>query len=212
MTRTVAIVCAYNMNQNTGMISVDAAALSLFSRAPLASEYKPTFFITGRPEYVRDAPSCGEIQYASLIDPGQLEPFDKILYWGDFLHARRYWQIAGLDEVLAHRCLLLSSSKQALRSKVVSFGSSLYINTLEDQADETYTQPIGKLYRDAAAVLTRDPISADHAMRLSGYEKTGTLGVDCAFLLDSSHVFEWAGLQPELTLDSPRSAIRSADL
>jgi hypothetical protein len=184
------------MNQNTGMISVDTAALSLFRRPPLLSDFKPTFFIAGRSESFCRIPDCGEIQYHALNDPEQLESFDKILFWGDFLHSRRYFEIAGLDKDLVHRCLLLSGSSQELRSKVVSFGTSMYINTLEDQTDEPYRRAIGKLYRDAAAVMMRDPISADHAMRLSGYAKTDTLGIDCAFLLDSAHVFEWAGLPP----------------
>ena len=173
----IAAVCAYPAKFNNGMLSVDLALKSFLARHGIVADV--TNFAVGP-----DLSIAGGLDYRSLTGWEELEEYDRVLFWGDFLHARRYHQQdlrnRGLTEV-GQRALLLEGAPDALLEKVVCFGGTIYINQLTDLADERYVAALTRLYGKARLVLMRDPISAVHAVHFGAQGATG--GVDCALLL-----------------------------
>jgi hypothetical protein len=205
MSTRVAVVCANNAGQNTGMFSVDLSLLTLLDELRAWERVEVSYFNTPmRPPFdQRDAtqgvsietPSGTVIAYRKLIDPDeQLARFDRIVYWGDFLHARRYADIGVIPDDLARRCLLLAEAPVRLKEKVLAFGGCLYVNDAEAERDADYLVAIGGLYAAARGVYPRDPISTAHAARYAGFAGSVALGLDPAFLLDSARLLAWAGV------------------
>ncbi len=204
----IAFICAFNGNQNTGMVSVDAAIPSLIGRLPEEARPQVRLFCTELAQTFGDIPGWGRVDYALLDKPiKQLAGFDRIVFWGDFLHAKRYHVLdhrlrqirAGLTAEEAkesgYRRLLLEDAPDEMLQRVVVFGGSMFHNRLMEE-DKRYAAAIGRLFRHAALVQMRDPVSAALVQRLSGFTRSDTQGMDCAFLLDSDDVFAWTGTAP----------------
>lgn len=204
----IALICAFNENLNTGMISVDAAALSFLSRLPDNGNVELHLYNCERAHSFIDLPDHGNFSYALLTDPiAQLADYDRIVFWGDFLHAKGYhtqdftWRqrrrgmtdAQALDS--AFRGLMFEGAPREMLERTLVFGGTLYTNTLAEE-DPRYRAAAAAIYTQAPLALMRDPASAAHIQRLSGFTRTDALGVDCAFLLDSADVFRWAGLKP----------------
>lgn len=215
MSTQIAVVCANNASQNTGMFSVDLALLTLLDELGAWDRVEAAYFNTPMlPPYDRrdatsgvsiDTPAGTAIVYRKLVDPEeQLAPFDRIVYWGDFLHARRYGDIGVIPDDLARRCLLLAEAPRDLKRRVFAFGGCLYVNDAEDERDDKYLSAIGELYAAARGVYPRDPISTAYAARYAGFAGSVALGLDPAFLLDSSRLLAWAGVPLPVPGAEPR--------
>jgi hypothetical protein len=204
MTLQIAAICALNPALNSGMITVDAALDSFMEKNfPGASVVK---FNVERQQTFKKKP---KFACEFLDDISQLRDFDRIVCWGDFLHAYQYHrrdlrprirnrntdaQVAEQKIQAAEKMLFLSDFSDEELSKAVCFGGSIYVNGVEDELIKDYKERISRLYKNSGLVLMRDILSASFAQRYAAGRRDGMLGVDCAFLLEPHTGFSWTKL------------------
>lgn len=210
MTRFAAI-CAFPAKLNTGMISVEAALQSLASRLPAPVDLN--LFCVEKAHELPARDPAATLKYHHLSDVSQLQGYDRILIWGDFLHARKY-QINGLaprarelhgPDYKVHlkrmgRLLRMTEADPELLSRVLCVGGSIYINDHEDECDRAYIEPTARLFRNARLVMMRDPVSAHYAQRYS-HREDGTIGLDCSLLLHPYGPYKWRAADTERGAD-----------
>ena len=187
----IAAIAAFPFAMNPGMISVDRAVIDVLQDAGRDCELdlfcleKSFTLETG---YL-------DMDYAALRDPAQLEAYDRIIFWGDFLHWNTYARTDVASRMLkagAARSpeevremwfkLMLLEDRPDLRKRSIVFGSTIYGLGAADLADRRYVDAIRALYRDAVLVALRDVLSAGFASQLCGNSRDH-LGCDCAFFL-----------------------------
>ncbi|MDN2578990.1 polysaccharide pyruvyl transferase family protein [Aquibium sp. ELW1220] len=136
-----------------------------------------------------------EIDYNLLDGADQLATFDRILFWGDFLHWKNYVLrdvaprmvrsgaadcSAAVVDAWYQRLML--EGREDLQRKSIVFGSTIYALTATDLADGRYVAALSSLYANARLVRLRDVMSAGFAAQLVG-DGRDYLGCDCAFFL-----------------------------
>lgn len=138
-----------------------------------------------------------KIVYQELVSIDQIKDYDKIIYWGDFLH----WNIYGIDWVnktvdrnptltkedalnLWYTLYFLENLVE-LQQKVIIFGGTIYGLNSEQLADFRYNAALTSIYKNSKMALMRDIHSANFVSQLAPLKQV-TFGCDCALLLDSS--------------------------
>lgn len=191
----VAVICAFNSAVNTGMVTVDLAAVRFFSQSIPSAEIV-LFNVDQRRKI---AGPSGHLTYEHLSEVSQLKDFDVIVIWGDFLLSRRYHKadlanrvrkrvpdVSGseIDEIVDKhaRLLLLADADDDILRRTVCFGGSLYVNTPLDDAEKTYRRRLDRLLSLAKLVKVRDPISVAFVNNYVVREQN-VAGIDAAFLL-----------------------------
>jgi len=189
----IALICAHPAGTNTGMVSVDFAFEYLINR--FLQSHEIVRFCSWRHLQFESKDS---MTYHRLYDIGQLENFDRIIYWGDFLHwlgyAKHDWH--SKSKVLTPDLsdneiqdlwyqLYLLENRPDLQSKTIVFGSTIYGLHADELSDIRYRQALTSLYKNAIACYMRDIVSAHYVQQLVP-EKTQTFGCDCALLLESN--------------------------
>jgi hypothetical protein len=119
-----------------------------------------------------------------------------VIYWGDFFHMWQYHDaVANLltargiapskERALetVREAFLLEGSDERDLSKVLSFGSTLLFNTLEDERREGYGAALKRFLKHSGAVWFRDVYSAFKASQLRESFTQSHLCTDCAALL-----------------------------
>ncbi len=194
MRKRIAIVCALLAGRNTGMFTVDRAAFEYFAQFLSISEV--TFYVLGDPACAGFKPDELGFSYVSLKD--HAEDFfasDLIIYWGDFVHARSYWEAdlliwlvnqgladhKGAAADLVYRLLMLENASDEVLRRVVIFGGTIMTNTASQLTDKRYRRALDRLLTLAAGVFFRDSVSSAYAAQLRGEQ--ATQGSDCALLL-----------------------------
>jgi len=210
-TRRILLVSAFNSGLNTGMLTVDLGFLSYMLRTEHLGRFE-VHHVNAEKYSFFNSPKGGKfIEFHAMDDLDlDLEEYDRIVYWGDFLHSRRFqmsdllWRWGKPDEAQERRIvdgifrnLLLEDAPDHVLQRVIVFGSSLYINNREDEADPRYAAAIKRLYANARLLLLRDPVSAYYAQRFGGHRDDSTQGLDCAFLLRSADLGRWLKAPPE---------------
>lgn len=197
---TIAVFCALPPDRNTGMATVDLAAVSLLKR--LAPEAEITLYAYGKPGPNAYREGQLPFHYRQVSDhKGPFFAADLIIFWGDFLHARSYWTVDQEGwgrqtmpfEDFAQYVFLTQLPPAALR-KVIVYGSTLITNEARDHLDAAYYAQFTRLFSRAGAVLLRDALSAAKVSPLRGGE--ATLGCDCAFLLEDDDLRQVRGFTP----------------
>ncbi|WP_431284134.1 polysaccharide pyruvyl transferase family protein [Humitalea sp. 24SJ18S-53] len=206
----IAVVGAYNPGRNTGMLTVDLAFHSIVEKYSQENRISATLLNVEDNQDFNDQKTGTKLISKKLNNIEELEEFDKIVYWGDFLHSRTYFKKdlrfrhgrrVGDDQIeeylkFAYGLLMLEDADDQMLSNVICFGSSLIINTHFDDADKRYRASIKRLYENSRLVLLRDPLSAAFASRYANDMSASTLGVDCAFLLRPFDQFQWTRRSP----------------
>lgn len=200
----IAVICAFNPNQNTGMCTVDRSARRFFAQVPDA---EVRYLVPGSVERI----DAGDPELDGLYRPLQDDPaypdgYDLIVFWGDFLHSYIYWNedlrnrlkrdgIVRTDEearAFADRYLLLGEADDETLSKVVIVGSTTVADDLEAVQDAAYLAGLERLVAGAALVRFRDPVSAFRLGHLSR-RRDSLGGTDTAFLHMWRNAFRPAG-------------------
>ncbi len=200
MNRIAVIVAPNRALQNTGMLSVDLAFASISSAIPGNGEvvwycHAPPSQPFRRGTEAKHLP----FRIRGLIENfDDLANFDKIVYWGDFLHARHHHiesvarqlkkggYAIGKQEALelGNRYLMLGESPSSIIKKAVLFGGNLLFNQQSDYLDKRYGNALRQLLNDARAVWMRDIFSALKVAHLQdSVDPHPYYGVDCALLL-----------------------------
>jgi hypothetical protein len=148
------------------------------------------------------------VQSATYVDPdtgmtyqslrGRLDEVldsGRVIYWGDFMHMAVYQ--AQTADVLSRRIGLCSleqaadmvAQTQLLRGRsedvlgrVLSYGSTLSMNTWRDYASG-YGRDLEHFMRNVKYAWLRDPYSAQVVRSIRGQERGAAQGLDAAFLL-----------------------------
>jgi len=190
--KKVALICAYPLGLNPGMLSVDLAFERIHNLLP--EEFQLTVFNTEEAIQIKD--SIGSINYALLNNQAQLVEFDTIVFWGDFLHwigyatkdwltrqKRRFSQISE-DELinLWYQVLLLENAPE-IQKKTIIFGNSIYGLNATQLSNKRYLSALTNLYQNCRLLLLRDEQSACYATQI-GAPRADTFGCDCALFLD----------------------------
>lgn len=201
--KKIAIISASTpANGNTGMISAEFGALSLLKEFPKARlswitfPSKPGSVDNAFTKYVKKQVDFKTLPEA-VID---LEEYDAIFYWGDFLNswtfvrvsAPRQVKAAGLDmnpDTMADmlfKCLLLEGMPDKVMNRVILFGGTILSNQLIDYKDQRYEAAFTRLIKKAHRVMMRDAISAARVKALRGSDDS-CQGVDPAMLFEDRH-------------------------
>ncbi len=198
-----AAICAFPCSLNSGMLSVDLAVTTFFrkhlpqARLTLCNAEEPVDIRFRNYRLVHEL-------YRS---PEQLRGYDRILFWGDFLHWQpyaaadwtgrvrvRYPEITQQQAIdLWYKLFLLESESALLHEKTLIFGSTLYGSNGEEWGDTRYREALTALYRSAPLVLQRDALSAAFVDTITESSRSA-LGCDCALLLDADDALpmQWA--------------------
>jgi hypothetical protein len=186
----IALICAYPAGTNHGMISVDYAFETIKSK--INSDIKIERFCAWRS--IED----NLLSYTELHSLSQLESFDKIIYWGDFLHwieyAKKDWAnktldrnpLMTFDEVIdCWYQLFLLEGREDLQKKTIVFGNTLYGLNAEQLLDQRYINALKLLYSNVVLSMHRDIFSQNFLFQLTR-NKSIKFGVDCSFLLNAN--------------------------
>lgn len=195
--KNVAVVCALPPERNTGMATVDLAAYAIIPT--LVPDTNVTFYSYGKVgEYAYQE---GELpfHYVDLTDrPEEYLNSDLIIFWGDFIHSRSYWEKDRGDwdkaatsgslekrrEEYGKYIFLSTLSEEALK-KAIIFGSTIITNSAGDMLDDFYRSNMERLLEHAGGVFFRDALSAAKASPYRGLQ--ASLACDCALLLEEDH-------------------------
>jgi hypothetical protein len=118
-----------------------------------------------------------------------------ILYWGDFLHNAPYVRAISHEvaralrlppleaQRLVRRVLLLEDAPSDLFHRVLSFGSTLLINSGSDRLDDSYFRPFSRFISSCRRIWMRDVISASKVAMVKASFERCSWGGDCAQLI-----------------------------
>ncbi len=202
--KSIAAICADSAELNPGMLSVDLALACLLREVPGDTEV--VYF---NPKHARSVEgSRGALRYKLLQDVAELERFDTVIYWGDFVHWLRYahwdWLYNNPGVALGYtaaqmvsqwyRLFMLEAQTDRFQNKVVVFGGTLYGLTAQDYSNPRYQSALKTLYGNARLVAQRDFVSAN-LMQEMAPQRGFSMGCDCAFFLDADAILPMAAAQ-----------------
>jgi hypothetical protein len=160
MNKRIAILTATPPGINPGMLAGEAAALAFLDRARLLEN--ATFFRIMSLEERIQACDIG-IKHHKLPTPNLLDEYMP-LFWGDFLHMRRYIKaISGNSSELEarHRAvLLLEGSKNTTLESAISYGTSFLFNSTSDYAAADYGPALARFLESVSHIQMRDAVSS----------------------------------------------------
>jgi len=168
--KQIAVFTATPNGINPGMLAGEAVAKAFLSRAGLLE--KTTFFRLLSLEERFQAPAQAKsislacdvgIKYLKLSDPDLLDEYSP-LFWGDFLHMRRYLKAISSNsselEAFHRAVLLLEGRKTATLERAVSYGTSFLFNSTSDYAEPDYAPALARFLEGASHIQMRDAVSA----------------------------------------------------
>jgi hypothetical protein len=202
----VNVICAPPNGRNPGMTSVDLAFAKVAEAAGLTNvtfwrlwdvsewlEFRDGAELAERPVYEDQDTAT---TYRSLR--GRLEEVlsgDRVVYWGDFMHMAVYQrQMADVlsrriglcppaeaEDVVA-KTLMLRDADESVLAQVLSYGSTLSMNTWQDYA-AAYGRDLERFMSNVGGVWARDGYSAQVVRSIRGADRGAAQGLDAAFLL-----------------------------
>lgn len=206
MPKKVAVICAFPPGRNTGMATVDLAALSVMPGILEGADVNfYCFHAESKYSYgYDDIP----VKYRYIEEfPEEYMSSDAFIFWGDFIHSRSYMETdlglwvdgAETAENEARRknylkYIFLSFLPDSDLHKVGIFGSTIYTNNAYDMIDAEYRQSFERLVSGAGFVFFRDALSA---AKVAPYRAgQASLACDCAFLLKNDDLSLLKGYKP----------------
>lgn len=182
----IACICATPSHSNPGMVSVDLAAQAFFGERLGLGTVQLEYF--AKRAATITVPGYGVLSYSRLDDPGpQLDRFDAVVLWGDFLSAFGYLdRLAEMSDDRGneldrlYRLFLMEKADDAFLHRLVILGGTLVTNHASCLTDR-YVYALERLYSHAALVAPRDPVST---AAVANFTPSLTQGIDCAFFLD----------------------------
>jgi hypothetical protein len=194
--KNIALICALPVLSNSGMLSVDLAFETVKNYIPDCNVVRFSAEEINRPGSI-------PIVYKKLTSIDQLESFDLIIYWGDFMQWIKYGptyignaglktysednnislETAKLDTLNNWYKLFLLEGRIDLQKKTIIFGSTLCGLDSVQISNNRYRDALISLYKNSKTVLMRDIVSAHFNSQLL---ETNNMfyGCDCALLFD----------------------------
>jgi hypothetical protein len=190
----ISVICAFLPSRNTGMYTVDLSAFSYF-KGTFPDDHVD-FYCLGSVNKLGYSKHETHQEYLPLSEHiDAVRDSDLIVYWGDFLHSKPYWEtdLANWlvrDDVsptreaaieLIYRAFMLENAPREVLRKVVVFGSTIITIGANELVDRRYATALRRIITEAGGIYFRDAISAAKASPLRGEQ--ATLGSDCALQL-----------------------------
>jgi hypothetical protein len=206
--KKIAIISAFPQGMNTGMLTVEYS----FPKELLDEYTVDRYCIESR--FNISAPSFTKLEYNKLDNVEILRNYDRIIYWGDFLHWLGYLKhdirlrnrnadtYNQLVELYFH-CVFLENEPE-LRRRSMMIGGTIYPLSRADLLNERYKNALFNLVNDASFVGFRDAYSSAFAKLHFGI-LGGTLEFDPAFLLNTNHISSAKSSKPYLCYSFGRS-------
>ncbi|SEH27964.1 polysaccharide pyruvyl transferase family protein [Rhizobium sp. NFR12] len=186
------------------MYTVDLSAKSFFTKH--FPGHNIQYYCLGDIDKIGYREDERHVSYLPLhLHLNEVREADLIVYWGDFLHSKPYWEtdLAGWlvrDGIsgsraeameLIYRALMLEDAGPEILRKVVVYGGTIITVGASELIDQRYAAALRRLVREASGIFFRDALSAAKVapFRSGGYP----LGTDCALLLTAED-FETYGL------------------
>jgi hypothetical protein len=177
----LAVLTATPNGINPGMLAGEAVAKAFLTRAGLLK--KTTFFrlysLEDRLEASEDAKSvisaCDVgIPHLKLSDPELLDEYSP-LFWGDFLHMRRYIKAISSNspelEARHRAALLLEGRKTETLRRAISYGTSFLFNSTSDYSEPDYGPALTRFLELASHIQMRDAVSSAIVTNYRGHSK-----------------------------------------
>lgn len=199
--RSLSLISAKPRILNPGMLSVELAFERLVTRHGLNLEIR-RYCLEEQKEV---ALGTSGVRFACLLERfEEALAGDRVLFWGDFLHAWNYHVFDVLPEIkedarfraategwnererasLVRKYLLLSQATPETLAKTLSFGTTLLgDHALIRAIDSGYEDDLARFLRGCRGVWMRDALSALRVAHFRGDYARSHLGVDCALLL-----------------------------
>jgi hypothetical protein len=208
----LAVLTATPSGINPGMLAGEAVAKAFLTRAGLLK--KATFFrvfsLEERFQAIEDAKSvisaCDVgIPYLKLSDPELLDEYSP-LFWGDFLHMRRYIQAISSNspelEARHRAALLLEGRKTATLRRAISYGTSFLFNSTSDYSEPEYASALARFLELASHIQMRDAVSSAIVTNYRGQSRS-CHGIDPVQLLAIPDIenLVFAGTKPSSSVD-----------
>jgi hypothetical protein len=200
----IAFICAFPASSNPGMVSVDLAVESVKSR--LDCNVTVDRFCAWRGF---DKQGAIPLNYKCYNSVDQLQSYDLVVFWGDFLHWRGYaykdfltrgrGKIPDFDDqdLIDHWYqLYLFENQPDLQQRTIVVGGTFYAMSTEDVLDQRYMSALTNLYKNAKLTLMRDLASANFVSQLTNNNQSN-FACDCAALLEVDHL-----IKHDSTIDS----------
>ena len=197
----VAIICAHPAGTNNGMISVDLAINVLETRFSDVEFIKYTSW--------KSKSKGSHLTYLHYYSPNQLDKFDYIIFWGDFLHwigyANNDWlnKTKRMDTGLSDNeiidlwySLYLLENREDLQKKTILFGGTIYGLNATQLTNNRYKDSLTKLVKNSKLVKTRDILSANFVSQLDP-KKYNVFGCDCSLLFDGFYFSQNKDTEPK---------------
>lgn len=191
----IAVVCAFNPDYNTGMSSVDLAAVEFFSGL---HDTKVRYLVLADVDHIRAKPPELLEKYRPMHEePDFPEGFDKIVFWGDFLHSLVYWKRDAIPRLvqqkivksteegmdMLHAFFMLEGQPDEIIRKVILFGGTILPDTGNSLENTRFRRNFERLLENAQCVMMRDPVSFERCHQVS----TQNTYPGC----DASLLFSW---------------------
>lgn len=209
----IAVISALPAGLNTGMLTVEYAFKSLVDTQ---KKWKVDRYCFEKPFHL-DYENFGEISVAEIQSSDVLKKYDKIIFWGDFLHWRGYLNKdlyfrsqkkdpqKDLQEIAdKYYDVFFLEKNRELISRVVSFGGTVYPLSQDDFQDNRYEENFLSLIRDARYVKFRDVYSSNLASGLLTSDKN-FMGMDPAFFLNTEKISPHQHARPYMVFSFGRS-------
>lgn len=194
----IAVVSALPVGLNTGMLTVEYALSSLLAGK---KKWKIDRYCFER-NFQIEHEHFGKIEAKKIDGSDILKSYDKILYWGDFLHWRGYLHkdlsmrndhgkskvdFSELEDKY-YDVFFLEKNKELL-SKAIAFGGTIYPISLNDLMDTRYKSNLLNFLKTAALTRFRDVYSSELARGLIG-SSNSFMGMDPAFFLGTKDLIK----------------------
>ncbi len=203
----ILIICApQTYGCNTGMYSVDLAAWYFFSKFFPEATFQFSVLYPHKCDF-GDNPI---VTHPLLEDPDIYESVDRIVFWGDFLHAYDYRNaiiqqmvMQGLSKSecdakhLVRKFMYLSHADKKLLNKVVIYGGTMLFNDSTCVQDTEYINDLKNLFRNCRRVWMREPYSALAIAEYTDNYTASFHGTDCAQLLGRDFLEALSGEEPD---------------
>jgi hypothetical protein len=208
MSRKISVICAPAPKPNPGMASVDFAFYALSRRYGFAEQV--TYYqlyphdelhSRARTDLEREIRTRQSLPFEYRNFRHGLEDIfasDRIVFWGDFLHAADYHEAAArrlvkiglagsFEEALGRvrNHYFLRNAPAEIWPRVLAFGGNLLFNRLGHYADGSYASQVQQFFQKVGKVWMRDVYSAARVNELRNDYEFSYLGCDGSLLLTS---------------------------
>jgi hypothetical protein len=138
---------------------------------------------------------AGLLTYDDTVSTERLET-SAVIGWGDFIHCiewakhdlvKRLRKTKGLgSDAVLRQWYGLYMLRDVKPQHAISYGSTLYINSMASYADSQYEKALRMLHAKCGLLSFRDPVSSSQLRDLLGID--ASCGCDCAMFLDCDNI------------------------